>query len=156
MHVAIVALLLSLVPLQRPADVVKWSAAAPRAAVAAGGEATITLTAKIESGWKLYALTQPKGGPIPLSITAPKGSAFPVAAKRIVSAQPKIHKDENFNLDTQYHENEASFTVPVTVPRGAATGKNEVPIDVTFQACGASICLRPFTQRVKVDIAVTR
>jgi DsbC/DsbD-like thiol-disulfide interchange protein len=156
MHVLIVALLLLLVPVQRPADVVKWSATAPGTAVAAGGEAKITLTAKIENGWKLYAITQPAGGPIPLSIASPKGSALAVVPKRINADLPKTHKDENFKADTQFYEGEATFTVPVTVPKTAAAGRTPVPIDVTFQACGESICLRPFTQRVTVDIIVTR
>jgi DsbC/DsbD-like thiol-disulfide interchange protein len=156
MHLAIAALVLLLAPLQRPADVVKWSAAAPAKAVAAGATAQIALKADIESGWKLYALSQPKGGPIALEIAAPKGSPFVVAAKRIVAGLPKVHKDENFNLDTQYYEEEAAFTVPVVVPKTAAAGRTPVAIDVTFQACGESICLRPFTQRVTVDITVSK
>ena len=151
----IAVILLSLIA-QRPADVVKWSASAQPKSVAAGGEAKITLKADIESGWKLYAISQPKGGPIPLSITAPKDAAFRVAEKRITAGLPKVHKDENFNADTQYYEDEAVFTVPVTVPKTAAKGTVQVPLDVTFQACGANICLRPFTQRVTDDLTVAK
>jgi DsbC/DsbD-like thiol-disulfide interchange protein len=155
MHV-VIAILLALAGFQRPTDVVKWTAAAPPSAVAAGSEAKVALTAKIESGWKLYALTQPEGGPIKLQIALAKGSAFTLPAKRIVAPLPKVHKDENFSLDTQYYEDEAVFTIPVVVPRTAAAGRTAIPIDVTFQACGESICLRPFTQRVTVDITVSK
>jgi hypothetical protein len=29
-----------------------------------------------------------------------------------------------------------------------------VPLEVTFQACGAELCLRPFTQKLAVEISV--
>ena len=55
--------LMSVAPsVQRPSDIVRWSAVALAKAVAAGGTAKIELTAKIEDGWKLYALTAAEGG----------------------------------------------------------------------------------------------
>ncbi len=147
--------LLLLVP-QRPADVVKWSATGPEKPVSAGSEAKVVLNAKIESGWRLYALTQPVGGPVKLAIATPKGTPFTVAAKRIVAPVPKVHTDENFKLDTQFYDTDTSFTVPVSVPRTTAAGPQQVPIDVTFQACGDTICLRPFTEHLTVNITVTK
>ena len=144
-----------LIPMQRPTDVVRWSATAPAKAIAPGGVAKIELTAKIEDGWKLYALSQPKGGPIPLAIVLEKGAPFTLVQKQITGPLPKLQKDDVFNLETQYYEHEAAFTLPVTLPK-TATGKLQVPLDVTFQACGANICLRPFTQRVNVEISVSR
>ena len=139
---------------QRPADIVRWSAVAPAKAVAAGGTAKIELTAKIEDGWKLYALTQPKGGPVPLEIAVEKGAPFTLVQKQISAPLPKVEKDDTFGVDTQYYEREAVFTVPVTVAKGSSA--RQVPLAVTFQACGATICLRPFTQRLSVDLNVTR
>ena len=140
---------------QRPTDIVRWSATAPAKAIAPGGVAKIELSAKIEDGWKLYALSQPKGGPIPLTIVLEKGTPFTLVQKQITGPLPKLQKDDNFNLETQYYEHEAAFTLPVTLPR-TASGKLQIPLDVTFQACGASICLRPFTHRISVDILVSR
>ena len=115
----------------------------------------IELTARIEDGWKLYALSQPKGGPLPLEIVVAKGAPFTLVAKDITAPLPKVHNDANFKLETQYYEREAAFTVPITVSK-KSSGKQQVPLDVTFQACGAEICLRPFTQRVNVDVVVGR
>lgn len=151
----LLAILMLLLPVQRPTDIVRWSAAAPAKAVAPGGVARIELTAKIEDGWKLYALSQAKGGPVPLSIVVEKGTPFTLAQKAITGPVPKLQKDDNFNLETQYYEHEAVFALPVTVARTAA-GKQRVPLDITFQACGATICLRPFTHRVEVDLSVSR
>src|SRR5688572_13252826 len=115
MKLLLAAALLLLTPLQRPTDIVKWSADAPAAAVRSGSVAKVTLKADVEPGWKLYALTQPKGGPIPLTITAAKDSPFSITAKDIVPTPAKRQKDEVFSLETQYYEKQATFVVPVTV-----------------------------------------
>ena len=141
---------------QRPSDIVKWSTEAPSAAVRGGGTAKIGLTARIEEGWKLYSLTQPKGGPIPLAIGVAKGTPFTLAAKDITSPAPKVEKDEVFSKDTQYYESEAAFVLPVAVPKTVAPGEHVVPFEVTFQACGKEVCLRPFTQKLEVKITVSK
>ena len=63
-------------------DRVNWSiATAPNARVAAGRTFYAVVSAKIEPGWHLYALSQPAGGPIAMSITVPKGQPFSLAAR---------------------------------------------------------------------------
>jgi thiol:disulfide interchange protein DsbD len=151
----ILLLLTFVIPLQRPSDIVRWTATAPAKPVAPGGTAKIELQADIEDGWKLYALSQPKGGPVPLAINLEKGSTFTLVQKQITGPLPKLLKDANFNLETQYYEHDAAFTVPVTLPK-TASGKQQIPLDITFQACGASICLRPFTQRLTAEVVVGR
>ena len=139
--------------LQRPADVVKWSATAP--AVDGAGTVKVLLTATIQSGWKLYALTQPQGGPKPLAIEVADGAPFTIARKQIVAPKPKTLKDENFDLETLYYDTQAVLTVPVSVP-ASISGKAEIPLEITFQACGNNICLRPFTEKVGVPLTVNR
>lgn len=157
MALLLLAVLAAFAPsLQRPGDVVKWSASAAAAPVVAGGNARIALTARVEAGWKLYALTQPKGGPLPLSIGVSKGSGFAIDPRKIAGPRPKVLADENFKLDTLYYEDDAAFTVPVRIPKTTTAGRLLLPLEVTFQACGASICLRPFTQRLSVEIDVVR
>ena len=152
----LVLALLAGAPAQRPTDIVKWSADAPAAAVRPGGVVKITLKADVEDGWKLYALEQPKGGPIPLAIAVAKNAPFTLSSKQIAGAKAKSQKDEVFSVATQYYENTASFTVPVTVASTLGAGEHVVPIDVTFQACGQSICLRPYTQRLDVKVTVAK
>ena len=64
-----------------------------------------------------------------------------------------MKKDENFGTESMYYEKTVEFTVPVSVAKGAA-GQTQVPLEVTFQACGAELCLRPFTQKLSVPVAV--
>jgi DsbC/DsbD-like thiol-disulfide interchange protein len=134
---------------QRPTDVVKWTATA--SADEGAGTVKVLLTATIQSGWKLYALTQPKGGPKPLAIDVADGAPFTIAKKQIVAPKPKTLKDENFGLETLYYEGDARFTVPVTVS-GSTSKAAEIPFEITFQACGNGICLRPFTEKINVRI----
>jgi DsbC/DsbD-like thiol-disulfide interchange protein len=153
MRALILLLGLSLGSLQRPADVVKWSATAPT--MDGTGTVKVLLTATIQSGWKLYALTQPQGGPKPLAIEVADGAPFTIARKQIVAPKPKTLKDENFDLQTLYYDTQAVFTVPVSVP-ASISGKSEIPLEITFQACGNNICLRPFTEKVSVPLTVSR
>jgi DsbC/DsbD-like thiol-disulfide interchange protein len=115
----------------------------------------VQLTATIQSGWKLYALTQPQGGPKPLAIEIADGAPFTIARKQIVAPKPKTLKDENFDLQTLYYDTQAVFTVPVSLP-ASISGKAEIPLEITFQACGNSICLRPFTEKISVPLTVNR
>jgi thiol:disulfide interchange protein DsbD len=147
-------LLLAVLPVQRPSDIVKWSAAAPASHVAAGGVANIIVTAKVQAGWKLYAIEQPPGGPVPLAFALADGAPFELVRGRIVSPKARVQKqDANFAVDTHYYEKDVTFTLPVTVPRTAAGGQT-VPLEITFQACGAELCLRPFTEKINVPITV--
>ena len=138
---------------QRPADVVQWSARAATATVTSGETATIILRAQILGGWKLYALTQPAGGPQKLAIAVAKDTPFTITEKQIVAPAPKKMNDANFGTESMYYEKEASFTVPVAIAK-SASGPVEIPLEVTFQACGAQLCLRPFTQKLSVAVTV--
>jgi len=153
MFLLLLLLNLSAAVAQRPADVVQWSATAPASAVSAGATAKIVLRAEIQNGWKLYALTQPAGGPQKLSIAIAKDAPFMLTEKQIVAPAPKTMKDENFGTDSMYYEKEVTFTVPVSVAKNAS-GQVQVPLEVTFQACGAELCLRPFTQKLSVPLNV--
>ena len=139
---------------QRPSDVVRWSVKAPSTAVSPGGTAVVELTARIEEGWHLYALTQPKGGPNPLKIALAKGSTFTLAAGAIRGPEPQVVTDANFELETRQHDGTVPFSVPVKAADAAPAGAHAAAIEVTFQACGNGICLRPFTQRLPVEITV--
>lgn len=153
----LLALLLVAVPAQRPADIVKWSASAPATTVAPGAVAKISVTAKIEPGWKLYAVEQPPGGPLALGFALTKGGPFEIAGKQIVAPKAKIQKqDENFTVDTRYYEGAATFTIPVHVAGTAPAGAQTIPLEITFQACGAELCLRPFTAKVDVPVTVAK
>jgi len=103
------------------------------------------LKADIEAGWHLYALEQPSGGPIATTISVTKDKPFTLDGK-IESPEPKMKFDPNFNIDTKYFENSATFSVPLKST--ADTPGDELSVDVRFQLCNDTFCLPPKTVRV--------
>ena len=141
---------------QRPTDVVKWSVTSSGRDVKLGDTVKVEVTADVAPGWHLYALTQPKGGPNPLKIAVAKGQPFEIKAAEIAAPAPEVTRDANFDLETRQYDGKVVFTVPVSAARTATAGRHEVPLEITFQACGNGICLRPFTQTLPVSLAVQR
>jgi DsbC/DsbD-like thiol-disulfide interchange protein len=154
MPLVLVLCSLLMAAVQRPADVVRWTAT-PAGVVSAGATVKVSVAAKVQPGWKLYAIEQPADGPKPLTFAAAKDSGFSVTTKQIVAPTSKVQNDDNFGLQTRYYENDVSFTVPVSVPP-SARGDTQLPLEVTFQACGQNICLRPYTQKLQVPITISR
>jgi DsbC/DsbD-like thiol-disulfide interchange protein len=154
LHALGVALMAASGPWQTPSEVVRWSATAPQAPVAAGQTLRIALAAEIESGWHLYATTQPPNGPRPLVIALRSSQPFTVQARNIVAPSATVEHDPNFNAETQFYEEHVVLTVPVTVGKDVPPGKHTLTLAVTFQACSGRLCLRPFTQSVPVEVAI--
>jgi DsbC/DsbD-like thiol-disulfide interchange protein len=158
MLVILAFVMLLAAPVQRPTDVVKWTAEGPQAAVSPDRRTVhVKVRADIQPGWKLYAIQQPEGGPKPLAFGTSDDSPFKVSTQHIIAPRAKVLKqDENFAVDTHYYESSAAFTIPVAIDRSAAIGTHEIPLDVTFQACGNELCLRPFTQKIPVTVSIAK
>jgi DsbC/DsbD-like thiol-disulfide interchange protein len=131
---------------QRPTEIVKWNATVSKSTAAS---AYVALTATIQDGWHVYALSQPAGGPTPLKITIPTGAPFalqsPVAETKVTR-----HDDVNFKMETVYYLNTVNLTVPVKKEGTAAA--DMVPVDVRFQACNDRLCLPPYTAHLTADL----
>jgi DsbC/DsbD-like thiol-disulfide interchange protein len=140
---------------QIPKEPIKWSVktTGPDTPHKPGEQFAIQLTAKIEDGWHLYATEQAEGGPTPTKIVMPAEQPFQPAGP-MESSEPTIAMDPNFNLTTQYYEGQATFTIPVKVAAGAAAGKAEVKVNVTFQTCSAELCLPPKTVKLAVEVSL--
>lgn len=132
---------------QRPSEVVKWSASATKST--ANG-AAVTLSATIEDGWHVYALSEPPGGPTPLKITVPAGAPFEIR-EPIKEIKVTRHDDPNFKMETVYYLKAMTFQVAVKIS-GAASAAT-IPIDVRFQACNDRLCLPPYTAHLTAPIA---
>jgi DsbC/DsbD-like thiol-disulfide interchange protein len=139
---------------QRPEDVVKWNAKAPEAAVQPGGTVKVQLSAKIEDGWVLYALVQPEGGPNPLDVAVAKDAAFTLDATRIDAPLPKNKKTDTGSEN--YYEAKVNLGVPLSAATTIKAGKHTVPVEVTFQVCSGSICLRPHTETLPIYVTVKK
>lgn len=116
-----------------------------------GETITANLKADIESGWHLYSLEQPKGGPIATTIKVSEGSQFEIAGK-ITSPKPIQKIEELFvgedgkPLETKFFENSVTFNVPLKAKADVAGGT--LTLDVRFQLCNDTLCLPPKTVKV--------
>src|SRR5262245_53389983 len=130
---------------------VHWTLSAPRT-MAPGAAITATLTAQIDEGWYIYALSQKPGGPIPMHVALPKGaSRFTLGA--ITTSTPAKRKfDPNFQMETEIHQELASYDVKATLATGTPPGKNTLRLVVTFQTCNERLCLPPKDEELAAEI----
>jgi thiol:disulfide interchange protein DsbD len=134
-------------------DPVHWSASMKGTRVAAGLIVHVVLNARIEKPWHMYSLTQPKGGPIPTSISISQDSPFSIAGipKQPV---PTISYDESFGMDAEYFSGDITFDVPVNVAGTAPAGPGKIIFKVRYMVCNATICLPPVVKTIEVPVTI--
>lgn len=127
--------------------------------VKAGQTAKVTVTAKIDSGWHLYSLTQPAGGPRPTKISIDETGPFKAAGKP-TQPKPKVAADPNFSIPgqppfmTETFEGEAVFTLPIKLAAEAPVGNQKLTVKFYFQVCNDHECLPPRTKPLDVDVTI--
>jgi DsbC/DsbD-like thiol-disulfide interchange protein len=132
---------------QRPSEVVQWTSTTTKSTATS---AAVKLSAQIEDGWHVYALSQPPGGPTPLRISLPAGSGVELE-KPVVETEVSRHLDPNFKMETLYYLKAANFNL--AIKKTGPTTSETVPIDVRFQACNDRLCLPPYTAHLTVQLA---
>jgi thiol:disulfide interchange protein len=153
-----IALLLSLAPmlLAQKQDPVQWSLGSEIAKAPPGSVVPLKLTAKLEDGWHLYSLTQPKPGPDggPNPSTAGLAGNPAVESFKIYQPNPERKFDPNFKLDTETFEKEAQFIVLASLKKDAAAGPAELTAQVRYQVCNDTTCLPPRKKTAVFTLAV--
>lgn len=131
----------------------KWTLQAerPDAKLSTNEAATVSLSVEIETGWHLYALEQPEGGPIATTIKVTEGLPFSIKGK-IKSPSPVTKIDQLFvgtdgkPLETKFFIDRAKFVVPLVAT--TETPLDSAALEVRFQLCNDKICLPPKSIRV--------
>ena len=135
-------------------DPIHWSVARTNKDILRSGELfEVELTAQMDPAWHLYALTQPLGGPQPLVITIPPGRTFSLAGE-VSSWLPKSSHDPNFNIETQFFEERALFTLPVETALFTKEGVHRLAITVGYQTCNDRLCLPPREEELTLDVVI--
>src|SRR5262245_35108194 len=123
-----------------------------------GQTAKLLITAKLEPGWHLYALTQPappRAAKVSIDETGVFKSNGPVQQPK-----PKVYKDPNFSQPgeppfmSQAFENEVTFTAPFRVTNDAKTGAQKLIAKFSYQACDDQTCLRPTTKTFEIETTI--
>jgi suppressor for copper-sensitivity B len=106
--------------------------------------AQLVVEATIESGWHIYSLTQPKGGPVPTKITVELGGnvQFAEGSDWTADPAPKKHFDSIFGINVEEHEGRVRWTRPLKIGSSAAEGM-KIAGKVSAQSCNATGCLPP-------------
>lgn len=131
---------------QRPYDVVKWAASVTKSTTTS---ASVALSATIQDGWHVYALSQPPGGPTPLKISIPATAPFTLQAP-VAETKVTRHDDPTFKMEAVYYLNAIDLNVNLKKQGPAAV--DLVPVDVRFQACNDRLCLPPYTAHLTAEL----
>ena len=149
----IVGLLAGLPAAAQAQNPIHWTMArADNKPITAGAPFTVVVTATIDPGWHLYSLTQ---GPPPIAtaLTVKDGTPFAPAGS-IESSPPKTAFDQNFGIDTEFYEDQASFNVPVKAKAGTKDGAYKLIVTAFYQTCNDRICLPPKSEDVTLAVNV--
>lgn len=127
-------------------DPIKWSASVEGNSSDA---AVIRLHASIESGWHLYSLNLPEGGPNSTSIdfnwpdsVKPDGALTP-------SKKPIEKYDDMFALNLSWWEGSVTFTQKVKITDSKT---HTVGVTVSYQGCNDQTCIAPKTESLEVHV----
>lgn len=149
------ALVLALLPatVRAQQGPVTWTAKGPRSSVSAGQKFTVGVAARISSGWHIYSITQPPGGPVKTTIALRPGQPFRLSGP-VVGPTPHKSYDPNFQMNVETYEGSAAFTLPIVADAKSPTGNHELAVAITFQSCNQTMCLPPKTIRLNVPVNV--
>ena len=133
-------------------DPVQWSLEIQPATAAPGERAVARLTATIEEGWRLYAPTTPKGGPIPTELTLTDSAA--VEGWKVYQPKPKTKLDPNFGQETQTYHDEVIFLFDLTLSGNAELGTAELQANTRYNACNDRLCLPPVRKTASASFTI--
>ena len=131
---------------------VHWTAAPVRIVIKDGTVANVRIDGTIQTGWHIYSITQPAGGPYATRISVPDGQPFAAAGTPKPLLAPHVAFDEAFKMNVQLHEKAASFDVPVRFTGPGSSVGDSVRVNVRYQVCNASLCLPPQTARLAAPV----
>ena len=116
------------------------------AAVEAGGDGkpdVVAVTAKLEDGWHLYAVTQKPGGPLATKITVAADSPRQAAGAFVPAEPPHVRTVDDVpawkGLPIEEHAGVVTWRAPL------APGSGDVRGAVRLQLCQDTACLPPRT-----------
>jgi hypothetical protein len=135
---------------------VSWQVkSAPHGAVKPGAKFDVTVAGAIKSGWHVYALQEPDGGPIATQVGVADGD--PADLLKVTSDKPKLVMDPAFGMQTGLFLNRVDFTLHLQALKTGGSGKAEpLHVLVRYQSCDNHVCLPPHTDTIEVPLVLQR
>jgi thiol:disulfide interchange protein DsbD len=131
---------------------VKWTLAVKNQSLKPGERFTAEAVATIASGWHVYSITQPRGGPIATAIIVPENPSFVLVAP-ITGPQPEKNFDPNFQMETEMYTDSARFKLPLLV-KPKAPARSQLQVGILFQTCNDHLCLPPTRLQLSASVRV--
>ena len=132
---------------------INWLLETTSTMISQGDRFTVSLTAKIENGWHLYATQQPiNTGPRPTKITLPEEQFFTLV--NLSEPKPNTEFDDNFKAETSWHEGAVTFQLMIAVKPDTPVGKQSLQVQTYFQSCTKEKCLAPRKEILTLSINV--
>lgn len=119
-------------------------------------EGVLSLKLEIAPNWHVYSLTQPKGGPIPASISVPKSDNYEITGQFEPDADPHvIEKDDVFGVRIEYHEGQVVWSAPIRIAENVDPAKLGIKLKFRGQTCvqknGVTGSCLPLNENVAVS-----
>ena len=108
------------------------------------------LRARMQSGWHVYSLSQPAGGPRPTAITIVSDPPFRLAGA-IGRPAPDTIPDRTSTGLSEIYSDSVMFRLPIGVRALLPRGERPLVVAVIYQACSARLCLAPRTDTLEVS-----
>lgn len=119
-----------------------------------GQKVNLALTAQMDQGWHIYAFPQHPGSPvIPTEITVPDGQPLGFSGD-IEPPKAESRMDPTVGKETDLYSNSVNFILPLRVSKKAHSGKQDLEVDVRYQACNDRMCLPPRTDKVEASVEI--
>lgn len=112
-------------------------------------EGTVTFKALVASGWHLYGLELPQGGPRPTRIDLGESTGIEFTSPVTPSKTPVTTEDPMFGLTLTWWDSNVNFTAPF---RLTGDGTPTVKAAITYMACDGSTCRPPKTERISAPV----
>lgn len=155
MKVLISVFLSTLALAAAPPDPVTWKITdGPLRPVKVGTNFSVTLTATVAPGWRIFSMEPAAVGPTPTRLWVTPGQPFPQAGL-IRASTPSMLQDPAFHEKVEAYEGEAWFLLPLRVPFNSDTGSLMLVVSLTYQACNDRACLPPKTVNIPQAIEIT-
>ena len=132
---------------------VEWTVSDSTNQLKAGATSTVRLSASIDSGWYVYAITQKSGGPTAMTIAVAPTPPFSIEGN-VVGPKPVVIFDKEFGIETERYEGKPSFDVPVALSATPAPQSQNLDIKVRYQACNENFCLPARTTVVTAPVRI--
>ena len=129
----------------QPPTPVKWRVSAR---MISPTEGIVTLRATLQSGWHLYGMEIPAGGPKATSIEFAKSDGIEFTGALKPSENPVSVLDPQFGINVTWWERSVTFSRPFR-----KTGDvSSLAVSITYMGCNDQTCTPPRTEKFDVRI----